>query len=72
MVKRAIILTRVSWAKRSAMLVFVGIIAVIIFNINNLTGISDALRYFYYTLAILVLMFAYFEWFKDYSSTKSK
>ena len=26
------------------MLVFVGIIAVIIFNINSLTGISDALK----------------------------
>ena len=54
------------------MIALVGIIAFIIFNINNLTGLSDSLRYFYYTLAIFVLMFAYFEWFKDYSHSQSK
>jgi len=65
-------LAKVSWNKRIAMITLVGIIAVIVFNITNLTGISDALRYFYYTIAIFVLMFAYFEWFKDYPRSRSK
>jgi len=61
-----------NWTKLGAMIAFVALIVMMLFSIYNLTGIDMALKYFALTIVLLLAMFIYFEFLKEYPTSRSE
>ena len=60
-----------NWGKISATITFMGILLGLSFSINGLI-IGETQKYFAFTLVIFLAMFGYFNWFKEYPTSRSK
>jgi hypothetical protein len=56
---------RQNWEKIGATIGFLGLLVGLFFSINQLV-LNDTQRYFGFTLVLLLAIFGYFNWFKEY------
>jgi TRAP-type C4-dicarboxylate transport system permease small subunit len=61
-----------NWTKLGAMIGFVALIIMMLFSIYAITGIDMSLKYFALTIVLLLAMFIYFEFLKEYQSQRSQ
>ncbi len=61
-----------NWTKLGAMIGFVALIVMMLFSIYAITGIDMALKYFALTIVLLLALFVYFEFLKEYPTSRSQ
>ena len=61
-----------NWAKLGTMIAFVALIVSMLFSIYSITELDLALKYFAYTVVLLLALFIYFEFLKEYPTARKK
>ena len=61
-----------NWTKLGTMIGFVALIVSMLFSIYAITGTDMALKYFALTIVLLLAMFVYFEFLKEYPTSRSQ
>lgn len=62
-------MTKKNWEKIGATIGFMALLVGLFFSINELV-VNDAQKYFGFTLVIFLAMFGYFNWFKEYPTSR--